>query len=135
IEWFLDDVLKETITTDLTIEKTINYTLEDNALHTIKIVVTDSNNATAEQIFTVSKGIAPLPAGSCLEDVTNKWKEIGTAFKNGKTSIVNTLALKNVPASLDNTLVEFSEKIKTFFDGSDANIEQLQNQITNLNNQ
>ncbi|CZS01042.1 hypothetical protein CDFC105_70467 [Clostridioides difficile] len=85
--------------------------------------------------MSVSNGIAPLPAGSCLEDVTNKWREISTAFKNGKTSIVNTLALKNVPASLDNTLVEFSEKIKTFFDNSDATSEQLQNQITELNNQ
>ncbi|HBY2691926.1 TPA: hypothetical protein MIV88_003970, partial [Clostridioides difficile] len=50
IEWFIDDILKETITTDLTTEKTINYTLEDNALHTLKIVVTDSNNATAEKV-------------------------------------------------------------------------------------
>ncbi|HBH3728263.1 TPA: hypothetical protein LR340_003762, partial [Clostridioides difficile] len=50
IEIFIDDVLKETITTDLTEEKTINYTLEDNALHTLKIVVTDSNNATAEKV-------------------------------------------------------------------------------------
>ncbi|HBY3227875.1 TPA: hypothetical protein MIY51_001951, partial [Clostridioides difficile] len=38
IEVFIDDTLKETITTDLTTEKTINYTLEDNALHTLKIV-------------------------------------------------------------------------------------------------
>ncbi|MDB0519955.1 hypothetical protein C4R87_19225 [Clostridioides difficile] len=135
IEVFIDDILKETITTDLTLEKTINYTLEDNALHTLKIVVTDSSNTTVEKVLSISNGIAPLPAGSCLEDVTNKWKEIGTAFKNGKTSIVNTLALKNVPASLDNTLVEFSEKIKTFFDSSDASTEELQNQITNLNNQ
>ncbi|MCC0701419.1 hypothetical protein KGF42_19455, partial [Clostridioides sp. ZZV15-6383] len=43
IEVFLDDTLKETITTDLTVEKTINYTLEDNAIHTIKIKVTDAN--------------------------------------------------------------------------------------------
>ncbi|MDI7818530.1 glycine rich domain-containing protein [Clostridioides difficile] len=135
IEYFIDDVLKETITTNLTLEKTINYTLEDNALHTLKIVVTDSSNTTVEKVLSISNGIAPLPAGSCLEDVTNKWKEIGTAFKNGKTSIVNTLALKNVPASLDNTLVEFSEKIKTFFDNSDATSEELQNQITELNNQ
>ncbi|MBY2603385.1 hypothetical protein KWU03_09195, partial [Clostridioides difficile] len=134
IEWFLDDVLKETITTDLTLEKTINYTLKDNALHTIKIVVTDSANATVEQIFTVSKGIAPLPTGSSSEEVTNKWKEIGVAFKNGKTSIINTLALKNVPASLDNTLVELSEKIKTFFDGSDASVQDLMNQLTQANN-
>ncbi|MER0283800.1 glycine rich domain-containing protein [Clostridioides difficile] len=134
IECFIDDTLKETITTDLTLEKTINYTLKDNALHTLKIVVTDSSNTTVEKVLSISNGIAPLPAGSCLEDVTNKWKEIGAAFKNGKTSIVNTLALKNVPASLDNTLVEFSEKIKTFFDNSDATSEELQNQITELNN-
>ncbi|MGS5517736.1 glycine rich domain-containing protein [Clostridioides difficile] len=134
IEVFIDDTLKETITADLTTEKTINYTLEDNALHTLKIVVTDSSNTTVEKVLSISNGIAPLPAGSCLEDVTNKWKEIGAAFKNGKTSIVNTLALKNVPASLDNTLVEFSEKIKTFFDNSDATSEELQNQITELNN-
>ncbi|MCJ0225801.1 hypothetical protein JY758_19870, partial [Clostridioides difficile] len=49
IEVFIDDILKETITTDLTLEKTINYTLEDNALHTLKIVVTDSANTTAEK--------------------------------------------------------------------------------------
>ncbi|HBH3594187.1 TPA: hypothetical protein KSJ96_001014, partial [Clostridioides difficile] len=62
IEYFIDDVLKETITTDLTLEKTINYTLEDNALHTLKIVVTDSNNATVEKVLTIGKGVAPLPA-------------------------------------------------------------------------
>ncbi|EOY7326317.1 glycine rich domain-containing protein, partial [Clostridioides difficile] len=135
IEVFIDDILKETITIDLTEEKTINYTLEDNALHTLKIVVTDSSNTTVEKVLSISNGIAPLPVNSSLEDVTNKWKEIGTAFRNGKTSIVNTLALKNVPASLDNTLVEFSEKIKTFFDNSDATSEELQNQITELNNQ
>ncbi|MBY2477544.1 hypothetical protein KWV16_11695 [Clostridioides difficile] len=135
IEYFIDDVLKETITTDLTLEKTINYTLEDNALHTLKIVVTDSTNATVEKVLSVGNGIAPLPAGSSSEEVTNKWREIATSYKSGKTSIVNTLALKNVPASLNNTLVEFSEKIKTFFDNSDATTAQLQNQITNLNNQ
>ncbi|HGT1703406.1 TPA: hypothetical protein ACMWLA_004015, partial [Clostridioides difficile] len=35
IEWFIDDVLKETITTDLYLEKTINYELTDNAIHTL----------------------------------------------------------------------------------------------------
>ncbi|MDI3117595.1 glycine rich domain-containing protein [Clostridioides difficile] len=134
IEYFIDDTLKETITTDLTLEKTINYTLEDNALHTLKIVVTDSNNATVEKVLTISKGIAPLPAGSSSEEVTNKWMEIKDAFKTGKTSIINTLALKNVSVSLDNTLVEFSEKIKTFFDSSDASLSQLQNQLTSANN-
>ncbi|MGS7749567.1 phage tail-collar fiber domain-containing protein, partial [Clostridioides difficile] len=60
IEYFIDYVLKETITTDLTLEKTINYTLEDNALHTLKIVVTDSNNATAEKVLSISKNIMPV---------------------------------------------------------------------------
>ncbi|HBH3652814.1 TPA: hypothetical protein KSK13_003478 [Clostridioides difficile] len=135
IEIFIDDILKETITADLTTEKTINYTLEDNALHTLKIVVTDSNNATAEKVVNISEGIAPLPNGSSLEEVTNKWREIGEAFKSGKTSIVSTLALKNVSASLDNTLFEFSDKIKTFFDSSDATTQQLQNQINSLTTQ
>ncbi|WP_109317770.1 glycine rich domain-containing protein, partial [Clostridioides difficile] len=127
IEYFIDDILKETITTDLTLEKTINYTLEDNALHTLKIVVTDSANATAEKILSISKGIAPLPSASSLEDVTNKWMEIKDAFKTGKTSIINTLALKSIEANLNNTLVELSEKIKTSFDSSDASVEDLTN--------
>ncbi|AXU27054.1 TPA: glycine rich domain-containing protein [Clostridioides difficile] len=135
IEYFIDDVLKETITTDLTLEKTINYTLEDNALHTLKIVVTDSANATVEKVVSVSRGIAPLPSGSTTDEVTSKWMEIKDTFKSGKTSIINTLALKNIEANLNNTLVELSEKIKTGFDSSDATAEQLQNQITNLNNQ
>ncbi|HFL3597139.1 TPA: glycine rich domain-containing protein [Clostridioides difficile] len=135
IEYFIDDTLKETITTDLTLEKTINYTLEDNALHTLKIVVTDSNNATVEKVLTIGKGVAPLPAGSSSEEVTNKWMEIKDAFKTGKTSIINILALKNIEASLNNTLVELSEKIKTSFDSSDASVLQLQNRITELTNQ
>ncbi|MFQ4402663.1 hypothetical protein C4Z65_16710 [Clostridioides difficile] len=135
IEVFIDDILKETITTDLTLEKTINYTLEDNALHTLKIVVTDSANATAEKVLSISKGIAPLPAGSTTDEVTNKWIEIKDTFKSGKTSIINTLALKNIEASLNNTLVELSEKIKTSFDSSDASVEDLQNRITELTNQ
>ncbi|MGX4415069.1 glycine rich domain-containing protein [Clostridioides difficile] len=135
IEYFIDDVLKETITTDLTLEKTINYTLEDNALHTLKIVVTDSANATVEKVVSVSKGIAPLPSGSTTDEVTNKWIEIKDAFKTGKTSIINTLALKNIEANLNNTLVELSEKIKLSFDSSDASVQELQNRITELNNQ
>ncbi|HBF3278081.1 TPA: hypothetical protein KOB70_003798 [Clostridioides difficile] len=134
IEYFIDDVLKETITTDLTLEKTINYTLEDNALHTLKIVVTDSANATAEKVVSISKGIAPLPAGSTTDEVTNKWIEIKDTFKSGKTSIINTLALKNIEASLNNTLVELSEKIKTSFDSSDASVQDLMNQLTQANN-
>ncbi|MDW0027661.1 glycine rich domain-containing protein [Clostridioides difficile] len=135
IEVFIDDTLKETITTDLTTEKTINYTLEDNALHTLKIVVTDSNNATVEKKLSISKGITPLPAGSSSEEVTNKWIEIKDTFKTGKTSIINTLALKNIDASLNNTLVELSEKIKISFDSSDASVQELQNRITDLTNQ
>ncbi|MEL0948634.1 glycine rich domain-containing protein [Clostridioides difficile] len=135
IEYFIDDVLKETITTDLTLEKTINYTLEDNALHTLKIVVTDSANATVEKVVSISKGIAPLPAGSTTDEVTSKWIEIKDAFKSGKTSIINTLALKNIEASLNNTIVELSEKIKASFDSGDASLQELQNRITELTNQ
>ncbi|EMJ5513397.1 glycine rich domain-containing protein [Clostridioides difficile] len=134
IEYFIDDVLKETITTDLTLEKTINYTLEDNALHTLKIVVTDSANATAEKVVSISKGIAPLPAGSTTDEVTSKWMEIKDTFKSGKTSIINTLALKNIEASLNNTLVELSEKIKVGFDSGDASLQDLMNQLTQANN-
>ncbi|MBY2486571.1 hypothetical protein KWX70_19220 [Clostridioides difficile] len=134
IEIFIDDVLKETITTDLTAEKTINYTLEDNALHTLKIVVTDSANATAEKVVSISKGIAPLPAGSTTDEVASKWMEIKDTFKSGKTSIINTLALKNIEASLNNTLVELSEKIKTSFDSGDASLQDLMNQLTQANN-
>ncbi|ENY8644222.1 glycine rich domain-containing protein [Clostridioides difficile] len=136
IEYFIDDVLKETITTDLTTEKTINYTLEDNALHTLKIVVTDSNNATAEKVLSISKNIMPLPGENVnLNDISTKLVEVNAGFKVGKTSIINTLALKNIEASLNNTLVELSEKIKTSFNSSDASVEELQNRITELNNQ
>ncbi|MCL6819969.1 glycine rich domain-containing protein, partial [Clostridioides difficile] len=92
IEYFIDDVLKETITTDLTTEKTINYTLEDNALHTLKIVVTDSNNATAEKVLSISKNIMPLPENVNLNDISTKLVEVNAGFKVGKTSIINTLA-------------------------------------------
>ena len=135
IEYFIDDVLKETITTDLTLEKTINYTLEDNALHTLKIVVTDRNNATAEKVLSISKNIMPLPENVNLQDISSKLIEVNAGFKTGKTSIINTLALKNIEASLNNTLVELSEKIKTSFDSSDASVQDLQNRITELNNQ
>ncbi|MEE8073938.1 hypothetical protein V3Q21_19060, partial [Clostridioides difficile] len=103
--------------------------------HTLKIVVTDSANATAEKVVSISKGIAPLPAGSTTDEVTNKWIEIKDTFKSGKASIINTLALKNIEASLNNTLVELSEKIKLSFDSSDASVQELQNRITELNNQ
>ncbi|WP_074115164.1 glycine rich domain-containing protein [Clostridioides difficile] len=134
IEWFIDDVLKETITTDLTLEKTINYTLEDNALHTLKIVVTDSNNATAEKVLSISKNIMPLPENVNLNDISTKLVEVNAGFKVGKTSIINTLALKNIEASLNNTLVELSEKIKTSFDSGDASVQDLMNQLTQANN-
>ncbi|HBG1250485.1 TPA: hypothetical protein KPG67_001339 [Clostridioides difficile] len=134
IEVFIDDVLKETITTDLTTEKTINYTLEDNALHTLKIVVTDSVNATVEKVVSISEGVAPLPSGSTTDEVTSKWIEIKDTFKSGKTSIINTLALKNIEASLNNTLVELSEKIKVGFDSGDASLQDLMNQLTQANN-
>ncbi|MCC0660654.1 hypothetical protein KGF45_10215 [Clostridioides sp. ZZV14-6154] len=135
IECFIDDVLKETFTTDLYLEKTINYTLEDNALHTLKIVVTDINNMTYEQVVTISKSIMPLPANANLQDISTKLAEIGESFKSGKTSIINTLALKNIEASLNNTLVELSEKIKAGFDSGDASVQELQNRITELTNQ
>ncbi len=52
-----------------------------------------------------------------------------------KTSIINTLVLKNIDANLNNALVELSEKIKTYFDSSDASVQELQNRITELTNQ
>ncbi|WP_227836421.1 hypothetical protein [Clostridioides sp. ES-S-0001-02] len=134
IEWFIDDVLKDTITTDLTAEKTINYELTDNAIHTLKIVATDAENATVEKILSISKSIMSLPTDANLQDISSKLTEIGESFKNGKISIINTLALKNIDVSLNNTLVELSEKIKTSFDSSDASVEDLQNQITQKNN-
>ncbi|HBF9920667.1 TPA: hypothetical protein KO472_004287, partial [Clostridioides difficile] len=88
----------------------------------------------AEKVVSISKGIAPLPAGSTTDEVTSKWIEIKDTFKSGKTSIINTLALKNIEASLNNTLVELSEKIKTSFDSSDASVQDLMNQLTQANN-
>ncbi|CZR97811.1 hypothetical protein [Clostridioides difficile] len=52
-----------------------------------------------------------------------------------KTSIINTLVLKNIDANLNNALVELSEKIKTYFDSSEASVQELQNRITELTNQ
>ncbi|MCB4305177.1 hypothetical protein LGK37_17015, partial [Clostridioides difficile] len=82
----------------------------------------------------ISKGIAPLPTGSTTDEVTSKWMEIKDTFKSGKTSIINTLALKNIDASLNNTLVELSEKIKGGFDSGDASLQDLMNQLTQANN-
>ncbi|HHQ8844159.1 TPA: hypothetical protein ACSVSG_000100 [Clostridioides difficile] len=134
IEWYLDDVIKETFMTDLTTEKTINYELTDNAIHTLKIVATDAERATVEKVLSISKEIMPLQTDSTLQDISNKLVEIGEGFRNGKTSIINTLALKNIEASLNNTLVELSEKIKTSFDSSDASVQDLMNQLTQANN-
>ncbi|NIZ47980.1 hypothetical protein GSQ21_01170 [Clostridioides difficile] len=134
IEWYLDDVLKDTFTTDLITEKTINYELTDNAIHTLKIVATDAENATSEKVLSISKEIMPLQTDATLQDISSKLVEIGEGFKNGKTSIINTLALKNIDASLNNTLVELSEKIKTSFDSSDASVQDLMNQLTQANN-
>ncbi|MGF0556112.1 glycine-rich protein [Clostridioides difficile] len=134
IEYFIDDVLKETITTDLTVEKTINYTLEDNAIHTLKIVVTDSANATAEKVVSISKNIMSLGDDASLQDIASKVKEMKHGLINGKTSIINVLALKNIESSLNNSLVELSEKVKDSFDSSDASVQELQNQLTGKNN-
>ncbi|MDO0129483.1 hypothetical protein KLN18_00010 [Clostridioides difficile] len=134
IEYFIDDVLKETITTALTEEKTINYTLEDNAIHTLKIVVTDSANATAEKVVSISKNIMPLGDDASLQDIASKVKEMKHGLINGKTSIINVLALKNIESSLNNSLVELSEKVKDSFDSSDASVQELQNQLTGKNN-
>ncbi|MCZ1090864.1 hypothetical protein O0889_01195 [Clostridioides difficile] len=134
IEWYLDDVLKETITTDLYVEKTINYEFTDNAIHTLKIVATDTENATVEKVLSISKEIMPLQSDATLQDISTKLVEIGEGFKNGKTSIVNTLALKNIDSSLNNTLVELSEKIKQSFDSGDARLQDLMNQLTQANN-
>ncbi|HBH3610321.1 TPA: hypothetical protein KSK00_002027 [Clostridioides difficile] len=134
IEWYLDEVLKDTFTTDLYSEKTINYELTDNAIHTLKIVATDAENATVEKVLSISKEIMPLQSDASLSDISTKLIEIGEGFRNGKTSIINTLALKNIEASLNNTLVELSEKIKTSFDSSDASVQDLMNQLTQANN-
>lgn len=134
IEWYLDDVLKDTFTTDLITEKTINYELTDNAIHTLKIVATDAENVTSEKVLSISKEIMPLQTDATLQDISSKLVEIGEGFKNGKTSIINTLALKNIEANLNNTLVELSEKIKTSFDSSDASVQDLMNQLTQANN-
>ncbi|MDE3500320.1 hypothetical protein PV502_12040, partial [Clostridioides difficile] len=69
-----------------------------------------------------------------LNDISTKLVEVNAGFKVGKTSIINTLALKNIEASLNNTLVELSEKIKTSFDSGDASVQDLMNQLTQANN-
>ncbi|MCW0882448.1 hypothetical protein OKV01_01330 [Clostridioides difficile] len=134
IECYLDETLKETFTTDLYSEKTINYELIDSAIHTLKIVVTDAENIVEEKVISISKNIMPLQPDATLQDISTKLTEIGQGVKTGKTSIINTLALKNIDASLNNTLVELSEKIKTSFDSSDASVQDLQNIITQKNN-
>lgn len=135
IEWYLDSVLKETFTTELYSEKTINYTLGDNAIHTLKIIATDTDSITVEKVVSVSKNIMPVGDGASLQDIATKVSEMKDGLINGKTSIINVLALKNIESSLNNTLVELSEKVKTSFDSSDASAQELQNRITELNNQ
>lgn len=134
IEVFLDDTLKETITTDLTVEKTINYTLEDNAIHTIKIKVTDANGVN-EKLVSVSNGVQPPQDDDSLKDIANTVSIIKDSFLNGKTHIINKLALKNINATLNNTLVEIGEMIGIAFSSADASVEELQNKITELTNQ
>ncbi|MDI7813157.1 hypothetical protein QMM12_11440 [Clostridioides difficile] len=134
IECYLDETLKETFTTDLYSEKTINYELTDNAIHTLKIVVTDAENVVEEKVISISKNIMPLQPDATLQDISTKLTEIGQGVRNGKTSIINTLALKNIDASLNNTLVELSEKIKGGFDSGDASLQDLMNQLTQANN-
>ncbi|MCC0642108.1 MULTISPECIES: hypothetical protein [unclassified Clostridioides] len=133
IEIFLDDTLKETITSDLYLEKTFNYTLEDNAIHTIKIKVTDTNGA-SERLVSVSNGVQPPQIDDSLEDIANTVSIIKNSFINGKTHIINKLALKNVNATLNNTLVEIGEMIGTAFSSSDASVQDLMNQLTQANN-
>lgn len=135
IDWYLDGVLKETFMTDLYTEKIINYKLTDNAIHTLKIVVTDNNNKTVEKVISISKSIMPLEDDASLQDIASKVSEIKEGLINGKTSIINVLALKNIESSLNNSLVELSEKVKESFDSSDASVHELQNRITELTNQ
>ncbi|EGT4838203.1 hypothetical protein DBN19_20110, partial [Clostridioides difficile] len=91
IECYLDETLKETFTTDLYSEKTINYELIDNAIHTLKIVVTDAENVVEEKVISISKNIMPLQPDATLQDISTKLTEIGQGVRNGKTSIINTL--------------------------------------------
>lgn len=134
IEWYLDNVLKETITTDLHLEKVINYELTDNAIHTLKIIATDAENATLEKVVSVSKNIMPLEEDASLNDISDKVVEMKDGLKSGKTSIANVLSLKNIEAGLNNTLVELSEKVKESFDSSDASVQDLRNQLVEKNN-
>ncbi|MCC0701391.1 hypothetical protein KGF42_19225, partial [Clostridioides sp. ZZV15-6383] len=60
---------------------------------------------------------------------------IKDSFLNGKTHIINKLALKNINATLNNTLVEIGEMIGIAFSSADASVEELQNKITELTNQ
>ncbi|MCC0641850.1 MULTISPECIES: glycine rich domain-containing protein [unclassified Clostridioides] len=133
IDWYLDGVLKETFMTDLYTEKIINYELIDNAIHTLKIIATD-NTVTSEKVLSISKSIMPLEDDASLQDIASKVSEIKEGLINGKTSIINVLALKNIESSLNNTLVELSDKVKTSFDSTDASVQELQNQLTEKNN-
>lgn len=54
----------------------------------------------------------PLEDDASLQDIASKVSEIKEGLINGKTSIINVLALKNIEAGLNNSLVELSEKVK-----------------------
>ncbi|MGX4265487.1 hypothetical protein ACWJXY_18970, partial [Clostridioides difficile] len=83
IEFYLDSTLLETITTDLYLEKTINYTLEDNAIHTVKIKAIDETNEFTEKVVSISKNLMPLQEDFTITDFNNSLSEFKTTFLNG----------------------------------------------------
>ncbi|NJI82197.1 hypothetical protein GSQ54_17375 [Clostridioides difficile] len=133
IEIFLDDTLKETITTDLYLEKIFNYTLNDNAIHTIKIKATDMHGL-SEKLISVSKEIQPPQDDSSLQEIESTVSTMKNTFINSKTHIINKLALKNINATLNNTLIEMGEMIGTAFSSADTSVQDLQSQLTEKNN-
>lgn len=82
----------------------------------------------------MSNGVQPPQTDDSLEDIANTVSIIKDSFINGKTHIINKLALKNVNATLNNTLVEIGEMIGTAFSSSDASVQDLMNQLTQANN-
>lgn len=76
----------------------------------------------------------PLGDDASLQDIATKVSEMKDGLINGKTSIINVLALKNIESSLNNSLVELSEKVKDSFDSSDASVQDLTNKLTQANN-
>ncbi|ARB07075.1 hypothetical protein Semix9P1_phi32 [Clostridioides phage phiSemix9P1] len=133
IEVFLDNVLKETITTDLYLEKTYNYTLNDSAIHTVKIKATDMHGL-SEKLISVSKEIQPPQDDSSLQEIESTVSTMKNTFINSKTHIINKLVLKNINATLNNTLIEMGEMIGTAFSSADASVQDLQSQLTEKNN-